>query len=79
MGGKFTRTLKTLDYSSCVEILSAQVELAERLDHHPNVEVSYRKITFQIWTHDCDGITQLDIDYIEGLDKLLENFTEVLR
>jgi 4a-hydroxytetrahydrobiopterin dehydratase len=51
--------------------VQAQVALAERLDHHPVVTLGYRKVRFELWTHDQGGLTQLDLEYAEGLDELL--------
>ena len=66
------RYVRTTDYPSGARLIEAQVELAERLDHHPDVTFSYRRLRFEVWTHDRDGLTQLDLDYAEGLDVLIE-------
>jgi 4a-hydroxytetrahydrobiopterin dehydratase len=74
------RYVKTSDYPSGARIIAAQVALAERLDHHPNVTFTYRRLRFELWTHDRDGVTQLDLDYAEGLDSMIENdFAEFVR
>jgi 4a-hydroxytetrahydrobiopterin dehydratase len=67
------RYVRTTDYLSGARIIEAQVALAERLDHHPIVTFEYRRLRFEVWTHDRDGLTQLDLDYAEGLDELLDN------
>jgi 4a-hydroxytetrahydrobiopterin dehydratase len=55
------------------------VTLAERLDHHPVVTLGYRKVRFELWTHDQGGLTQLDLDYAEGLEALLaDEFADVV-
>jgi 4a-hydroxytetrahydrobiopterin dehydratase len=74
------RYVRTTDYPSGVRLLQAQVALAESLDHHPVVTFSYRRLRFELWTHDLDGLTQLDLDYAEGLDSIIESdFTEFVR
>jgi 4a-hydroxytetrahydrobiopterin dehydratase len=65
------RDISTTDYPSAARIVQAQVSLAERLDHHPVVTLGYRKVRFELWTHDRGGLTQLDLDYAAGLDELL--------
>ena len=69
--GHLVRELRTRDYSSSIALLAAQVGLAERLDHHPIVTLGYRHVRFELWTHDRDGLTRLDLDYAEGLDELV--------
>jgi 4a-hydroxytetrahydrobiopterin dehydratase len=74
------RYLRTPDYPSGARLIEAQVALAERLDHHPIVTFSYRRLRFELWTHDVDGLTQLDLDYAEGLDSMVEtDFRDFVR
>ena len=65
------RELRTTDYPSCVALVQAQVEIAERLDHHPIVTIGYREVRVELWTHDRGGLTQLDLDYAEAFDELV--------
>jgi 4a-hydroxytetrahydrobiopterin dehydratase len=73
------RDIRTKNYPSAVEILAAQVELAQRLDHHPVVTVGYATLRFEIWTHVSGGLTQLDLDYAQALDELVStHFSDVV-
>ncbi len=36
------------------------VEPAESLDHHPDVDLRYNKVTVTLSTHDQGGLTDLD-------------------
>ena len=65
------REIATKDYPSAVQILEAQVALAEGLDHHPIVTLGYRHVRFELWTHDRGGVTQLDLSYATGLDAVV--------
>ena len=69
--GHLVREIATKDYPSSVQILEAQVALAEGLDHHPIVTLGYRHVRFELWTHDRGGLTQLDLSYATGLDALV--------
>lgn len=35
---------------------------AESADHHPDLTVSFRKVTVSFWTHTMGGVTQKDLD-----------------
>jgi 4a-hydroxytetrahydrobiopterin dehydratase len=65
------REIATTDYPGGARLIQAQVALAEGLNHHPNVTLGYRRVRFELWTHDRDGLTQLDLDYAEGLDAIV--------
>lgn len=69
--GHLVREIRTTNYPSAVAILAAQVDLAQRLDHHPVVTVSYNQLRFELWTHVSGGLTQLDLDYALALDELV--------
>jgi 4a-hydroxytetrahydrobiopterin dehydratase len=69
--GHLVRDLHTKDYPGAVEIAWSQVALAQRLDHHPILTVGYRELRVELWTHDRDGLTELDLEYASGFDELV--------
>jgi 4a-hydroxytetrahydrobiopterin dehydratase len=44
--------------------------LAEKRDHHPDVELGWGKARVLWSTHDAGGVSQLDLDAAEATDKL---------
>ena len=42
------------------------------MDHHPNWQNTYNKVTIELTTHDMDGITVNDIKLAESIDKLID-------
>jgi 4a-hydroxytetrahydrobiopterin dehydratase len=77
--GHLRRHVRTSNYPSAVAILEAQVTTAESLHHHPIVTVGYNTLVFDVWTHDRDGITQLDLDYVDALESMLAGeFADVI-
>lgn len=66
------REIATVDYPTGARLILAQVQLAESLNHHPDVALGYRRVRFEVWTHDQGGLTQLDLKYAEGLDLIIE-------
>ena len=70
-GTRIVREIRTTDYLSGARIVEAQAHLAERLDHHPLVILEYLRLRIEVWTHDQGGVTQLDLEYAEGLDVIL--------
>ena len=78
--GHLVRELSTRDYPGSISIVQAQTAIAEELDHHPIITVGYRELRFELWTHDREGITRLDLDYCERLDEMLaERFSRELQ
>jgi len=47
-------------------------ELAERLDHHPEVLSSYTHMRIRLTTHDACGLTKKDFELAVHIDQLLK-------
>jgi len=45
-------------------------ELAETRRHHPDIFLSWGKVTVTIWTHDAGGITHRDFELAKAIDTL---------
>jgi 4a-hydroxytetrahydrobiopterin dehydratase len=51
-------------------------ELAEKSDHHPDITITYNKVTLSLTTHSAGGLTAKDFDlagHIEKVGKTEEN------
>lgn len=56
---------KTFDfptYLQGVEFTRSVATIAEELDHHPDLLVSYRKVKVTVSTHDAGGLTEFDFE-----------------
>lgn len=51
------------------------MDLADRLDHHPEVTFGYRTLSVRWTTHDCGGISDLDRLAAEATDALIAALT----
>ena len=60
-------TFKT--FMDGIRFLNRIAELAEKMDHHPDVTINYRKITFSLSTHDQGGITEKDFKLGETIER----------
>ena len=61
--GKTIRKTFTLhDFPEAVLFVSALVPGAEEADHHPDIEIHYKRVVLSYSTHDKGGITQKDFD-----------------
>ncbi|MDN4594877.1 4a-hydroxytetrahydrobiopterin dehydratase [Polycladomyces subterraneus] len=66
--------VKTFSFSTYMEGVQFAVrvaEEAERLDHHPDMLISYRTVTLTCTTHDAGGVTERDVALIERIERLL--------
>jgi 4a-hydroxytetrahydrobiopterin dehydratase len=59
-GDSITRTFVFSGFPGAVNFIARLVEPAEELEHHPDVDLRYNKVTVTLSTHDQDGLTELD-------------------
>jgi len=65
--------VKTFDCGSFAAAIAFVVQvgfLAERADHHPDIDVRWRKVRIALTTHSAHGLTNRDLDLateIEGI------------
>ncbi len=63
-----TRTFK--DFVEAIAFVNKLVEPAEAAGHHPDLEISYNKVTITLTTHDAGGLTAKDFDLAEVISRL---------
>ena len=45
-----------------VQLVTDVAEVAEEMDHHPDIDIRWRTLRFELSTHSAFGVTQLDIE-----------------
>ena len=58
--GALERTFELPSFLEALEFVNRVGALAEAEDHHPDIAISYRKVTLRWWTHTAGGITDRD-------------------
>lgn len=58
------------DFAGSLAYVNAVGALAEELDHHPDVELSWDRVTLTLWTHVAGGLTDLDLELARRIDAL---------
>jgi 4a-hydroxytetrahydrobiopterin dehydratase len=69
-GGAITRTVTRKDFRDSLLYLNAVGYLAERANHHPDVEVSWNKVTLTLSTHSEGGLTARDFALARQINDL---------
>ncbi|MFM7713482.1 MAG: 4a-hydroxytetrahydrobiopterin dehydratase, partial [Microcystis sp.] len=44
---------------------------AESLGHHPDITINYNRVTLSLTTHDVGGLSNLDFDLAQQIDRLI--------
>jgi 4a-hydroxytetrahydrobiopterin dehydratase len=64
------RTFELASFSDAIAFVNRVAELAEKHDHHPDVTISYKKVTLRWTTHSAGGITDRDRELAAGSAEL---------
>ncbi len=70
-GNAIVRTVTLPNFPAAIEAVRAVAEIAEALNHHPDIDIRWRTVTFRCSTHSQGGITDLDIDLAGEIDRVL--------
>jgi 4a-hydroxytetrahydrobiopterin dehydratase len=69
-GDALTREFKLKDFVGSVEFVNRLVEPAEEMNHHPDLSISWNKVTVSLSTHSEGGITENDFELARKIDSL---------
>lgn len=69
-GQAIARTWRRRDFKEALAFVAAIGWLAEREDHHPDLDVRYAAVTVRLWSHDAGGVTARDLRLARLIDAL---------
>lgn len=65
---EIVRTFKFHSYMAGVEFVNQVARLAEEANHHPDIQLGWRKVTVRLSTHSKGGLTELDFELARKVD-----------
>jgi len=68
--GQITRTVTRKDFRDSLLFVNAVGFLAERANHHPDIFVSWNKVTLTLVTHSAGGLTANDFALARQINDL---------
>lgn len=71
-GDEIVRTFELPSFLAVVAFVGRIAALAEAADHHPDLDIRYRRLRVALTTHDSGGLTRLDLDLARRIDAARE-------
>jgi len=63
LSGKEIQLVRTFkNFIEAIAFVNQLVEPAEAAGHHPDIAISYNKVTVSVTTHDAGGLTNADFE-----------------
>ena len=69
-GDTLVKSVTRRDFAEAMDFVNAVAALAEAADHHPDIAVTWNRVTLRLSTHSAGGITRADIDLAGRIDGL---------
>ena len=66
-----TRTAELPSFPAAIDVVTKVAAVAEELDHHPDIDIRWRTLTFAVSTHSAGGVTAKDFDLAARIDQVI--------
>jgi 4a-hydroxytetrahydrobiopterin dehydratase len=66
-GNAIRRTWTFADFKGSMAFVNRVAGLAEEMDHHPDIDIRYSRVTLVLSTHDAGGLTARDFALAEKI------------
>lgn len=67
-GKEIASTFEFKDFSGSIDFVNKVAELAEAANHHPDVAISWNRVTLTLSTHSQGGLTDGDFGLARQID-----------
>jgi 4a-hydroxytetrahydrobiopterin dehydratase len=70
-GDTIRRDVEAPQFLTGIDYVREVAEVAEQADHHPDIDIRWRTLTFVLTSHDSGGLTQKDVDMARAIDAIV--------
>ena len=70
-GDGLCRTVKLPSFRDAVAAIVGIADVAEEMDHHPDIDLRWRTLHLTLVSHSAGGVSQLDLELARRIDALL--------
>ena len=71
-GHHLEKLFKLDGYTPAVSFTNAVAKIAEEQNHHPDILLTWGKVTVTIWTHKIDGLTESDFVFAAKVERAVD-------
>jgi 4a-hydroxytetrahydrobiopterin dehydratase len=69
-GNSITREFKFEDFRGSIDFVNRVTPIAEEMNHHPDLAISWNTVTVSLSTHSEMGVTENDFALANQIDEL---------
>ncbi len=64
------RTVECSSFPAAIELVRHVADVAEEMNHHPDIDIRWRKVRFAVSTHSAGGVTSYDVTLAGKINEL---------
>jgi 4a-hydroxytetrahydrobiopterin dehydratase len=72
-GVSIEKTFEFDDFSRALQFVNDVAKMADRWDHHPDMDIRYNKVRLVLSTHSEGGLTARDFDMAGEIEQTIAN------
>lgn len=69
-GEAIMRVVRCPSFRAAIDLVNAVADAAEAADHHPDIEIVWRRVTFRLTSKASGGLTRRDVELAAEIDSL---------
>ena len=69
-GDWLVRTVECPTFRASISLVGSVADAAEEANHHPDIEINWRRVTFRLTTKASKGLTAKDVAMAATIDRL---------
>jgi 4a-hydroxytetrahydrobiopterin dehydratase len=67
-GDEIVKTFELPTFPDAIAFVTRIADRAEAANHHPDIDIRYRKVRVALSTHDAGGLSDLDFELAEQIE-----------
>jgi 4a-hydroxytetrahydrobiopterin dehydratase len=70
-GAELVREIRCPTFRDAIALVDRVADAAEDADHHPDIDIRWRRVTFRLTTKAAGGLTERDLGMVATIDGLV--------
>ena len=66
-GNELQKTYEFRTFADATSFVARIGSIADGLDHHPDIDIRYTKVTLHLSTHSAGGVTKMDVELAQAI------------
>lgn len=69
-GSAIVADIEAPDFPTAIRLVDQVAEVAETMNHHPDIDIRWRRTHWLLTTHDAGGLSELDLDQADRISTI---------